>query len=329
MPSTTPDPGATVSRPVGGRRIPGSHPGWGRRTPGPRPRFGVRITRHRSGVGPRASPPRPGGSGDTSRPSPPGRGPGPGPGPALVRVAAALAATALLLGACHPGGSGAAEESLGPEPLASTLTSTPKASSAASTRLPSPGLPADEDAALPALLDTRHSTREFENTPLTLEDVSALLWAGYGVQSDGGRTVPSAGALYPLDLRLVTGAVDGLSPGVHVHRPDTHSLETVVEGDVRAELASAALDQESIAEAPAVLVVAGTPDRLRDRYGDRSERFALLEAGHVGQNLALAAQSLGLGLVTIGSFDDRAVARILLLGEGEQVHYLVPVGHPR
>ena len=81
--------------------------------------------------------------------------------------------------------------------------------------------------------------------------------------------------------------------------------------------------------APVVLVVAGDPERLRERYGDRSERFELLEAGHVGQNIALTAHALGLGVVTIGSFGDGDVADVLDLPEGEHVHYLLPVGHPR
>lgn len=256
---------------------------------------------------------------------PPRQRPG-SPGPALVRVTGALAAAALALGACQPGTGGAGES---PDPTTLGSGASTAQPEVPATLLPPPALPTGEDAALPTLLDTRHSTREFTDTALTLEEVSTLLWAGYGVQSDGGRTVPSAGALYPLDLHLVTGAVDGLPAGVHLHRPDAHSLETLVQGDVRAELAAAALDQESVARAPAVLVVVATPDRLRERYGDRSERFALLEAGHVGQNLALAAQALGFGLVTIGSFDDRAVEELLDLGEGLQVHYLVPVGRPR
>ncbi|MDN6795479.1 MAG: SagB/ThcOx family dehydrogenase [Propionibacterium sp.] len=240
-------------------------------------------------------------------------------------MTATLVATSLALSACRPGIDGVGERPA-PEPTASASSTAD--SQAPTTLLPAPGLPTGGDAALPDLLDSCHSTREFAETTLTLEEVSALLWSGYGVQSDGGRTVPSAGALYPLDIRVVAGTVDGLEAGVHAYRPGSHSLEMVGEGDVRAELAGAALGQESVALAPAVLVVVGAPDRVRERYGTRAERFTLLEAGHVGQNLALAAQSVGLGLVLIGSFDDAAVARILDLEEGEQVYYLVPVGHP-
>ncbi len=192
--------------------------------------------------------------------------------------------------------------------------------------LPSPGLPGE--ATLADLIEGRRSTRAYTAEPVNLGQVAGLLWAGYGVQSDGGRVVPSAGGRYPMTLYLVAGNVPGLDQGCYRYDPATNQLLPQRTGDLRADLASASLDQPSIADAPASIVVAGSPDRLRDRYGARSERFAMIEAGHVGQNLTLAAEALGLGLVTIGAFDDAEVAGVLDLPADEQVYYVIPVGHP-
>ena len=113
-----------------------------------------------------------------------------------------------------------------------------------------------------------------------------------------------------MTLYLVAGNVPGLDQGCYRFDPAANQLLPHRTGDLRADLASASLDQQSIADAPASIVVAGSPDRLRDRYGVRSERFAMIEAGHIGQNLALAARAR-LGMVTIGAFDDAEVAGVL------------------
>jgi SagB-type dehydrogenase family enzyme len=91
---------------------------------------------------------------------------------------------------------------------------------------------------------------------------------------------------------------------------------------------AAAVGQEAAVDAPALIVVTGTPERLRDRYGDRSERYTLLEAGHSAQNMLLAATALGLGAVPIGAVDDGAVGAALGLPAGESVMYVIPVGTP-
>lgn len=228
--------------------------------------------------------------------------------PPLRPLGAALIAVAML-SSCSPGR---------PAP-----TSSPPGPRVA---LPRHTIP--DDARLADLLNARHSTREYRPEAISVDQLAALLWAGYGVQSDGGRTVPSAGGLYPMSLYVLAGDVTDLVAGIYRYDPDANELQRHRDGDQRAGLMSVALDQESIAAAPLVIIVAGAPDRLRDRYGDRAERFALLEAGHVGQNLALAAEGLDLGMVTIGAFDDAGVKRILDLPPAEQAYYLVPVGHP-
>ncbi len=174
-------------------------------------------------------------------------------------------------------------------------------------------------------LRTRRSVREFTSDPVVPGMVGRLLWAGQGVTSpDGKRTAPSAGALYPLDLYAV--AADGATR----YRPAEHDLVSVTARDLRDELATAALGDRTIADAALVIVIAGDVSRTATRYGlERGERYVLLEAGHVAQNILLEAVALGLGGVPIGAFDDDAVSRALGLRTSQAPFYLIALGHPR
>jgi SagB-type dehydrogenase family enzyme len=182
-----------------------------------------------------------------------------------------------------------------------------------------PVIPADSQ--LENLLAARRSVRGFAADDLTDEQVGRLLWAAQGVTSDsGGRTAPSAGALYPLELFVVT------SSGVDHYLPEGHRTEQTAGADLREELAAAALDQEALHSAPAVFVIAAEYARTETRYGDRAERYVHLEAGHAAQNLLLQAVDLGLGAVPIGAFDDAAVQEVLGLPTEWVPLYLIPVG---
>lgn len=174
-------------------------------------------------------------------------------------------------------------------------------------------------------LTSRRSVRDLTPEPLGAQVISHLLWAGQGITSaDGGRTAPSAGALYPLELYVAT--TDGLSH----YRPEAHELVTVGGRDVRGDLRAAALDQDPVAEAPLVIVMAADYARTAEKYGrERGARYVQLEAGHAAQNVLLAAVALGLGAVPIGAFDDAAVARALGLPAGHAPLYLIAIGHPR
>jgi SagB-type dehydrogenase family enzyme len=203
----------------------------------------------------------------------------------------------------------------------------------ASMRLAAITLPeAATDAAgsFVATLHERRSVREFSASSLSLEAAGQLLWAAQGVTSSSGeRTAPSAGALYPLELYLVAGRVDGLAAGAYRYRAHGHSLRAHVAGDRRRELADAALGQTAALEAPAVLVLAALYARTARKYGARAERYVHIEVGHAAQNVYLQAQALGLGTVIIGAFDDDAVRRVLELAEPEAPLALLPVGVPR
>lgn len=177
------------------------------------------------------------------------------------------------------------------------------------------------------VLERRRSVRQYASAALSLEDVSQLLWAAQGVTSAwGGRTAPSAGGLYPLAVLAVAGNVDGLPPGVYRYVPRGHVLNRIRPGDVREQLADAALGQESIRAGSISIVVTAVYARTTAKYGTRGVRYVDMEAGHVAQNVCLLATARGLGTVTVGAFTDDAVRDVLQLGDEEAPLYVLPVG---
>jgi SagB-type dehydrogenase family enzyme len=182
-------------------------------------------------------------------------------------------------------------------------------------------------ASLEELLRQRRSIREYSDAALTQDEVMKLLWAGQGITSDRGfRTAPSAGALYPLELYLVAGNVDNLAPGIYKYKPAQNDLVLVREGDVRANLAAASVGQGSVAEGAIDIVITAVYERTEIKYGVRGERYVQIEVGHVAQNICLEATALGLGLVTIGAFDDTEVAKVVGMSQDESPLYVMPVG---
>ena len=185
----------------------------------------------------------------------------------------------------------------------------------------------DSDVSIEQSLLNRRSTRSYTGEPLTLQEVSQLLWAAQGVTDPQGfRTAPSAGALYPLELYLVAGDVEGLTAGVYRYEPGEHQLVKTMEGDKRAELASAALGQSWVEEGVISIVFTGVYERTTVKYGERGIRYVHMEAGHAAQNLCLQATALGLGIVTVGAFNDEQLAELLNLPENEQPLYVIPIG---
>lgn len=198
-------------------------------------------------------------------------------------------------------------------------------SAARSIRLPEPHH--DGGPSLQAALRKRRSIRRFSDEALSLEQAALLLWAAQGVtHGDGLRTAPSAGALYPLDVRLAVARVGGLAAGLYRYRPTTHCLDPVEAGDVLAALTAAALGQPCIAESAAVLAFSAQMARTTAKYGERGERYVCIEAGHAAQNVFLQAAALDLGAVVVGAFDDAAVEQVMEMRDGERALYLMPVG---
>jgi SagB-type dehydrogenase family enzyme len=182
-------------------------------------------------------------------------------------------------------------------------------------------------ASLEKCLAARRSVREYRSEPLTLAEAGQLLWAGQGLSGDHERrTAPSAGALYPLELLLIAGDVEGLEPGIYRYHPETHALRRVVSGDRRERIAAAALEQDSIRHAAATIAITAIARRTTGKYGDRGLRYMAIEVGHAAENILLQATSLGLGAVPVGAFSDSRLESLLELGSGEGPLYLIPAG---
>ncbi len=147
---------------------------------------------------------------------------------------------------------------------------------------------------------------------LPAAELSWLLHAATGITGPGGlRAAPSAGAQYPIETYVVASRVEGIVPGIYHYAAADHALERVRGGTFGGDLVIAGLGQEFLGQAPVVLVLSAIFGRLRWRYRERAYRYALLEAGHIGQNVYLAAEAAGLGACAVGAFFDDALNRLL------------------
>lgn len=182
-----------------------------------------------------------------------------------------------------------------------------------------------------AAIARRRSVRSYRPQPLSLAQLSQVLWAAQGLTSPrlGLRATPSAGATYPLEIYIIVGekGVEGLEAGVYYYLVEGHALELRHQGDRRVELASAALGQDFIRQAPAAIVIAAVFQRTTAYYGRWGEsRYVPMEVGHAGQNIHLQAEALGLVTVAVGAFDDEAVRRVVGLASETSPLYIMPVG---
>jgi SagB-type dehydrogenase family enzyme len=197
-------------------------------------------------------------------------------------------------------------------------------------------LPAAPRAGGPGFWDVvagRRSVREYTEPHVTLEQLSALLWAGAGISHEEYgfpfRTAPSAGGLYPIETYVVANRVDGLEAGIYHYAPLDRVLELLRAGDQGRLVAAAALDQPMPYDADAVFVWSAVFGRSMWKYRQRAFRYVYLDAGHIAQNVALAAVALGLGSCQIAAlFDDEANEFVGLDGEEESVIYMTSVGRP-
>lgn len=196
--------------------------------------------------------------------------------------------------------------------------------------IPLPPPRADGALSLEAALKARRSIRSYGEQALTLAEVAQLLWAAQGTtRRNGMRTVPSAGALYPLELYLEVGRVEQLPVGIYHYDSAGHALEERGGAARRSELLAAGYGQGCIERGAMNIVVAAVYARTARKYGERAVRYAQLEAGHAAQNLALQAVVLGLGTVVVGAFDDALVKQALGMGGDEEPLCIMPVGRAK
>ncbi|MEM2078338.1 MAG: SagB/ThcOx family dehydrogenase [Thermosphaera sp.] len=193
--------------------------------------------------------------------------------------------------------------------------------------------PPSRESCLGKLLSERRSVRIFTATPLTLSQLSTILWAAYGCIDPecGRRTSPSAGATYPFEIyvSVKSNGVEELKPGILHYDAKNNGLTYVAEGDYSNELARACLRQRWVLNAPVNLILVAFTHRTTEYYGERGVRYIFNEAGHIGQNIYLATTEMGLGTVAVGAFKDEEVAKLLKLSKGAMPVYIFPIGRTR
>ena len=203
-------------------------------------------------------------------------------------------------------------------------------------KLPAPKL--KSSVSVEETMLNRRSIRDFKPDALSLEQVSQVLWAAYGITKEmntpsflrgGLKTAPSAGALYPLEIYVVVGNVKGLEKGIYKYLPEGHFLMKTYDQDVRKELAEAALNQEFIEQAPISLFYSAVFSRTTKKYKSRGrERYVCMDLGHSAENVCLQVVAMGLGTCAVGAFEDRMVSNVMMIPDEEEPLYIMPIGYP-
>jgi len=172
-------------------------------------------------------------------------------------------------------------------------------------------------------INSRRTYTSFQNEPLSLVNLSQLLWSAQGVTTDwGGRTVPSSKSAFPLKVYAIPNQVTGLDQGIYKYHPGdlqpAHQLGLLFKADTH-QIFQEITEQYSLQHAPLILVVTSKTNKIE----------AYIEAGQLSQNLFLQAESLGLGMAIINTFDQDLLREILQIPSEETIIYLIPVGHPK
>lgn len=182
-----------------------------------------------------------------------------------------------------------------------------------------------------AALEQRRTVRAYQTRPLKLEQLSQLLWAAQGLTGSSGykRAAPSAGALYPMDVYAVLEqeSVAQIESGVYRYEPKKHALSEITRQEVKNAVAKAALWQMWMAKAPVNLIITAEYGRVTGKYHQRGERYAMIEAGHIGQNIFLQAEALGLKAGIVGAFRDQTLKRVLKIPPSHEPLIIMPVGY--
>lgn len=182
-------------------------------------------------------------------------------------------------------------------------------------------------------IEQRTSVRNYAEQPLTLEELALLLWYSQGVKRVSKRpvtlrTVPSAGARHAFETYLLINKVEGLTPGLYRYAAIDHALVVhSLAPDVNARLTAACLDQTQVATSAVTFAWGAVIERMTWRYPERGYRYILLDAGHVCQNLYLAAEALGCGVCAIAAYDDDLTNQVFGLdGENQFIVYIASLG---
>ena len=195
----------------------------------------------------------------------------------------------------------------------------------------------ESETSVEEALHRRRSIRSHSDAPMTLAEISQLLWSAYGVTMPvedgpaflrgGLRTAPSAGARYPLELYLVARNVDGLGAGVYWYKSETHQLVTISDEDRWEALSDAGFHQSHFETAAAAIVYSAVFERNMEKYGERGrKRYVCMDAGHSAENVYLQAYALKVGTCAIGAFGDLALKKAIGMTQPEEPLYIMPLG---
>ena len=200
-------------------------------------------------------------------------------------------------------------------------------------RLPGPGELTIPEIGLRAAIEQRRSVRQYSQAALSQAELSYLLWLSQGVKEITARpatrrTVPSAGSRHAFETYLLVNRVEGLEPGLYRFAASQHAIYNVHASPViHQEIIHACWDQRQVGQSALTFIWVAVSERMIWRYTDRGFRYLFLDAGHVCQNLCLAAQAIGCGACPIGGFrDDLLNAALKLDGEALFAIYLASVG---
>ena len=218
------------------------------------------------------------------------------------------------------------KDDLGSIPSTTAFKNYPKAER---IQLPEPDL--SRPANFWQCLATRRSERNTTPDPLSLDELSKIMWAGQGVTARAGtyllRTAPSAGALYPFETYLYIDKVKEVPQGIYHFNVADFTLERLQEGDFNRAVTTATLGQPVVRRAAVVIIWTAMMLRCMVKYRERAVRYIPMDLGHVCQNVQLAATAMAMGSCPIGAFYDDDVNKLLGVdGEEETVLYLITVG---
>lgn len=189
---------------------------------------------------------------------------------------------------------------------------------------------------LDKVITSRISQRPMEAKPIALEHVATLLHYAYGItrNNDGTefprpfRTVPSAGALYPLELFFHGGRIEDLKPGLYHYSPVLNCVRLLKKGDEVIKISKSMVQPELVLQSSVIIFLTALFERSAFKYGDRGYRFVMIEAGHVAQNINLVASALNLASVNIGGYFDREIDQILGIdGIAHSTIYMIAIGN--
>ena len=177
----------------------------------------------------------------------------------------------------------------------------------------------------------RRTVRAFMSQALDLNQLSQLLWAAHGITENKGfkRAAPSAGALYPMDVYVVVGqnSVVQIEAGVYHYEPKGHFLSLIAKSDLRDVIVRASLSQVWMAKAPISFIITAEYKRVTEKYGKRGVRYAMIEAGHMGQNLFLQAEALGFKAGIVGAFHDKELIEVMNIPPSYEPLFIMPIGY--